>query len=695
MRKTVILSLIAANFLFADNSPNNVVVLDTVAVESISAENDELGYVIYEKPSVNRTGITLKDTPYTIDSINIQKNKNYGTNDLASILEGVAGVDTSYDMRGEGVKVRGFSVDSADIYLDGIRASGQIRRSTANIERVEVLKGPASVLYGRTSGGGVINMVSKKANFTPRTAIGTKFGSWDRAGLSLDTNNIINDNWAFRINSDYEKGGSFRDGIKYKNKMVSPSLAYISDNGEINWSLQYTYDNAWRVPDRNPSKEFYDDLGISYSKGFSRQGDYVEDELHFLKSTLKYDFNPDWSLEWALGHRGQSQKFDHYYNLRKKDANYIQSYYWQDTANETLQNSFVLKGKFDVGQIPNRLTLGYDYADEKRKPKLATTPEGFNPTINPLQNRPFKRDDFQLRHTADNSHKGESHSIFIYNLAELTQNFKVGFGGRFDWYEFATNDKLKAKKNSYNDSQFSPQIGVIYTVFDDHNLYASYSKSFSPYGGRGMISIPTDQNPNTFSEPEYNRQYETGLKSDWMDGLIVTTLAFYQNEHYNIRYRPDAEAKPDYWAVRGKEMAKGVDFSAIGMINDDWYLKGSLGYMDTKIAQDKTNPKLEGKKLRGTSAVQGSIFARYAPNGKWFVETGVIHNSKTNDYDTKTFKNKNLNGWTRVDAMAGYRFNKNLNLTLSVNNITDEKYWKSSSMPGAKRSFFTRINYEF
>ena len=140
--------------------------------------------------------MAVKDVPQTIETINVQKNKLYGTNDLSSIVEGNAGIDATYDMRGESINIRGFSADASDIYLDGIRSSGQVRRSTANVERVEVLKGPASVLFGRSRGGGVINLVSKKANFAQRNSVNVRGGSWDRMGISLDSNQVLNPNTA-------------------------------------------------------------------------------------------------------------------------------------------------------------------------------------------------------------------------------------------------------------------------------------------------------------------------------------------------------------------------------------------------------------------------------------------------------------------------------------------------------------------
>lgn len=205
--------------------------------------------------------------------------------------------------------------------------------------------------------------------------------------------------------------------------------------------------------------------------------------------------------------------------------------------------------------------------------------------------------------------------------------------------------------------------------------------------------------PATFSEPEYNEQYEIGIKSDWLDERLITTLSFFQNEHNNIRYKPDPQNEPFLWAVRGKERSRGVDFTILGKIYDAWYLRGSLGVMEAKIINDKQNPELVGQRLRNTSEVQGNLFLRYAPNQTWFAEAGITHVGKRYNYShssrTKTVTPENLDAFTRIDLMGGYKFSDNLSTTLSIYNLTDEKYWRSNSMPGNGRSFLVKFNYEF
>lgn len=157
-------------------------VLPTIKIEAMSELDPIKSYIDYDEANVTRNGLKKKDIPQTIDTIDVQKYKIYGANDLSIMLQGTPGVSTSYDTRGDGIYLRGFAADAGDIYRDSVRESGQLRRSTANVERIEILKGPASVLYGRSQGGGVINMVTKFANFDSKSTLGLYTGSYNNVG---------------------------------------------------------------------------------------------------------------------------------------------------------------------------------------------------------------------------------------------------------------------------------------------------------------------------------------------------------------------------------------------------------------------------------------------------------------------------------------------------------------------------------
>lgn len=671
--------------------------LPTLVAEAQSEQAQTQGYTLYEEPSIVRTGATAKETPQTIETLNIQKNKNYGTNDLSSIVEGNAGIDAAYDMRGESIFIRGFAADASDIYRDGVRSSGQVRRSTANVERVEILKGPASVLYGRSGGGGVINLVSKKANFTPRTSVNLRTGSWDRVGGSFDSNQVINDNWAVRLTTDYEKGNNQRSTVEYKNKMISPSVLYQADDGKWSWEGQYTYDNAWRVPDRNPNWIQYDKMGIDYDVGFAHDGDEVRDVLHFARSNLHYELSPNWAMDWTLGYRQASQDFDHTYagTFDEKTKKLSQNYAWQETNNKTLSNSLLFKGTATTGKLDHQITAGYDFSKEDRTPKLFFKSNYF--AIDPYDPASWPINTHHLENaTTDKHYKATNHGIFVQDLISVTPDLKVSLGGRYDRFKFSGKNLLKDTENSYSKGVFSPNAGIVWNFLPDHTAYASYSKSFAPYGGSGYLNINPDEDPNTFNtDPQHNRQYEIGVKSDWLDGRLSTTAALYEVSHYNTRYHPDRN-NPYRWEVRGKDRSRGIDLSMIGQIKDDWYVRGSLGLMSAKILENKQNPDQEGRHLRNTSKMQGNFFVRYVPNPTWYGEVGVTHSGKRYGNPNQNDKERiDLPGFTRFDALLGYQYNKQISGTFAIQNLFNKKYWRSDSKQGDERSFMAKINYEF
>lgn len=675
-------------------------VLPTVQVNASQYDPDDV------RPegvtTATRTYMAPRDIPQTIDTLEVNKYKSYGINDLATMLDGVPGVNTSYDMRGEGVMIRGFQADAGDIYRDGVRESGQVRRSTANVERIEILKGPASVLYGRSAGGGVINLISKQARFDAKSSVTLRGGSWDNAGGTIDINQVLNPNVVVRLTADREQAHSFRNGIRNKNEMVSPSILVDNRKG-LRWLGQYTYDNVWRVPDRSPA---YDQLpaGVSIRQGFAQPGDYVEDRLRVWRSDLSYDFNPAWSLRWVASRREADQDFDHYYlgtycNTQGRTSTGAscsyrgqvrQSYAWQQTANKTTAHTVDLTGRFDLAGMRHELLAGAEYSEEERAPRLFSTASSngyvdpFNPVLNaqrPAQGAP----------TQHNLHVGKGHAFYVQDLVHLAEQWKLLLGARYDSYTFESTNRINGFQRDTDGSSVSPRVGLVWQPVREHSVYASWNKSFSPYGGRGILSVDTSATAVLDEAPQHSRQIEVGIKSDWLDGMLSTQLAAYELEHYNIRYRPEPEIDPYRFAVRGKERSRGVEFSAAGRLAPSWYVRGGVGAMSAKVAGDLSAPANEGKYLPNTAKRNGNLFVRYAPAGAWYGELGVTYTAQryTNAANTAI-----VPGYTRWDAMLGWRAAPWTG-TFAVSNLFDKEYWRSNAMPGTPRSFLVSGNYQF
>lgn len=696
------------------NKSNTAAVLPTLKIEAMSELDPIKSYVDYDQANVTRNGLKKKDIPQTIDTIDVQKYKIYGSNDLSVMLQGTPGVSTSYDTRGDGITLRGFSADSGDIYRDGIRESGQVRRSTSNIERIEILKGPASVLYGRSAGGGVINMVSKYANFDSKSSVGTYVGSYDNYGATADINQVINDNWAVRLTGEYGEADSFRSGIDSKIEMISPSFTYKNDDETLTWTTQYTYDKLNRTPDRGPS---YSNLpaGVSIKTGFAQDGDFIEDELQVIRTDVKYQYAPNWNFHWALSYRQAYQNFDNFFGGTYCNNNltleatpkactwngYIrQSYAWQETMNKTITNTFDISGSFKTGAIEHQLLVGADVSREDRSPKLGNYSSGtgvpryygfINP-YNPADQYNTLPSSERLPVTSDNHHVGESMGFFAQDLISLTPKLKMMLGMRYDQYNFKSTNHIQNLSKQYDDTTFSPNIGFVWQPSEQHSFYTSYNKSFAPYGGRGNISVDVNTDPKYYdAEPQYNEQYEIGVKSDWLDQRLNTQLSVYDIRKKNIRYQPDSKEQPFLWSVGGEHQAKGLEFSFIGRVLDNVFVRGGYGYTDTEVKKDKEKPENVGNALANAFKNTGNLFVRYLPTEKLYGEVGVTY---VGSYYTNINNLNKMDGFNRVDAAIGYSADP-WNVTLAVSNLTNKEYWRSDSMPGTPRSFLMRLNYQF
>ncbi|EPN2811089.1 TonB-dependent receptor, partial [Acinetobacter baumannii] len=520
--------------------------MPTIKIEAMSELDPIKSYIDYDKANVTRNGLDKKDIPQTVDTIDVQKYKIYGSNDLSVMLQGTPGVSTSYDMRGDGITIRGFGADTGDIYRDGIRESGQVRRSTANIERIEILKGPASVLYGRSAGGGVVNMVSKFANFDSKSSVGAYAGSYDNYGTTADINQVLNDNLAVRLTGEYGEAGSFRSGIENKIEMFSPSFTYKNDDGKLTWTTQYTYDKLNRVPDRGPTRDNLP-AGTSIKMGFAQDGDYVDDILQVVRTDVNYEYAPDWNFHWAASYRQAEQNFDHFYfgnycGLDGKNSKneactkkgYIdQIYYWQQTSNKTTTNTFDIKGKFKTGQLEHQIMVGTDWTYEQREPRLANKTQNGSAIygyVNPITGeREYSRGNGPLKISQHNYNEGTTYGVFIQDLIGLNDQLKLMMGLRYDYFDFSTTNKIKNEHRNVKDSTFSPNVGLVWQPVPEHSFYTSYSKSFAPFGGQMGVNQVTGSTDvaKMDKEPQYNEQYEVGVKSEWFDNRLNTQFSVF------------------------------------------------------------------------------------------------------------------------------------------------------------------------
>jgi len=676
-----------------DASPIQLDALEVVA--DVLDRDDSRQKVV---STATKMAMEARDVPQTVNTLEMSKYKVYGLNDLSVLLDGTPGVDTSYDMRSDGITIRGFAADSNDVYRDGVRNAGQIRRGTANVERIEIVKGPASVLYGRGLGGGVVNLISKQARFDAVSSIGVRGGSWENRGTTVDVNQVVTNNIVIRLTTDFEQSDSFRRGISNRNRMFSPSILIDNKQG-LSWLAQYTYDKVWRRPDRAPAFDALPD-GVSSRTAYAHPDDFVEDIAESIRSELNYAFNSSWSVKWTAAWNESAQDFDHLYAGRYNPTTGKMTFTraWQETSNTNFINTIDINGYFNTGPVSHTLLFGVEAAREKRLPNLATSGASSDPgLLYPWEIDPYDpvfiepktpRGDAKT----SNRHRATSEALYIQDLMSLGEQWKVLVGGRFDRFHFRSHNLITDKQRGYRGDTFSPRVGVIWQPSGSQSLYASYSKNFAPYGGRGLMSVSVDDTAVYDADPQYSRQYEVGIKSEWLSERLSSQLSVYELELYNIRYRPDPDNEPFLWAVRGSERSRGAELSLTGKILEGGlYVRSGVGLQEAKIIEDKSTPANEGRHKRGIARKTGNLFLRYAPKGPLYAEIGVTYKGPIYNDLANTSQRS---GYTRWDASVGWRVMP-WTVTLAVTNLTGKDYWRSSSMPGAPRSFLLSANYVF
>lgn len=648
---------------------------------------------VKEVSTATRTSTPVRYVPQAIDTVKTANVLDYGSNTLGKALEGIPNVSSGADTRFDSVRIRGFDA-SNDFYLDGVRDDSQYIRDLNNIERVEVLKGPAAVLYGRGSQGGIVNRVSKAPEHGRRSSIEAQGGSQDLRSLYADLSADPSDTISLRLNLGNEDSNSFRDGIDGSRQLFAPSMSWQL-TPDLNWLVQYEYSRYNRTPDRGIPGVNGRPADVSRSTTYGdTQRDYIDDRAQSLRSRLNYQLNEAWQLRHTLGLFKLDSEFDNTYATGYNASNNtVTRQRWQQDLNtRNLFNNLEAEGDFNTLGLEHKLLVGLEFGSQRRDPTLYTAPTGTVPSLdvgNPNRNLQHNG---PLLVSSNNHTVVESRGLYLQDQVRLNDQWQILAGVRFDQFEVETTNKIKGISEPQDSNTTSPRLGVVYTPWRDHSFYASWSKTFSPVGG-GLIGITPGAPGNTNDTgPEMTRQKEIGVKSDWLDQRLTTTLAVYELELYNRRTR-DAN-NPEIIVLTGLQRSRGIELTATGNIVGNWYVRGGIGLQDATIVKDNNNQ--EGNRINDVAKRNASLFVTWKPELGWYAETGLtLVGDRYADNQNTTV----MPGYGRWVALAGYRTH-DWDVRAALNNIADKTYYSSATsaaqiQPGDPRSLVVTSTYRF
>lgn len=641
-----------------------------------------------EVATATRTNTPAKLVPQAIDSVKASELTAFGQPTLSEALTGIPGVNASGDTRFDGVNIRGFSA-SNDFYLDGFRDDMQYTRDLGNTERVEVLKGPAAVLYGRGSTGGIVNRVSKKPQKGLESSVSAQVGSFDSRRLAADLNGEAGEQVQVRLNLAQEDKDSFRNGVTSKRTLLAPSVNW-EINDKLNWLLQYERNEHDRTPDRGipgvngrPA-----DVPKEYVYSDTRR-DFIDDVAQSTRSRLTWDINDQWQLRQQLGYTSLDSQFDNTYVTSVKGDQVTRSRWQQDLKANSLISNTEAEGQLQTGPVEHRLLVGFEQNWQERTPKLYQNATAI-PAGNLYDPGSLPTYDGAMKLSSDANHKVRGYGLYVQDQLSLG-DWHLLAGLRRDDFTVTSRRNDLNKEETLSVTSLSPRLGLVWNPIEEHAFYASYSKTFTPVGGELIGITPGDKNNNL--DPQHTRLYEGGVKSDWLDGRLATTLSLYRLEMYNKRSKDPLD--PTKVILTGLQRTEGIELSARAQLTDELYLRGGIAIQDAE--QVKADADLQGKRPMNVSRQNGELFAGYQ-SGKqgWFGETGV---TAVGDRFADNANTTTLPGYARFDARAGYRWQQ-WEAQLSVENLTDHDYFVSATsasqiMPGTPRQLHLSAAYRF
>ena len=669
--------------------------INTIAVEgeTESAYGPVAGYKASRSATATRTDMPIINTPAAIQVIPRRVIEDQDATQLIDVVRNISSVQyaPTAGNRADIFLIRGFTAQriARDDFLSAPSSGDAGRLGLTNVERVEVLKGPASVLYGLANPGGLINIVTKRPQAKPHYNVTARAGSFDFYKSDIDFNQPLTKDGRLlaRLNASYQNSDSFRDRfIKSERTHIAPSLRWLATaRTTIDLDLEYYKQN--RPFDRGVIAVGGKALALPRRRFLGEPGDRTTPTELRLQTTIDHRLHENWSLRALARFSDSNSKATQSFprglaaNGRTLKRRFFS--FDQDYQNYALQAN--LTGKLETGPLRHQLLIGMDsnftrFESKKNYRANLAAIDIFNPVYGATPKK------FVLR-TRDR--KTDFYGTYLQDTIAFGRHWKLLLGGRYDKVK-TQFDRNAVRVTDKWDRHFSPRAGLVYQPVKDLSLYASYTTSFLPplWGAR------FDGKP---LKPEEGRQFEAGVKRDWFGGRLSTTLAAYHLTRSNVLTRDPRN--PGFSIEVGEQRSRGVEFDIAGEPAPGWRVIGSLAYMDAEVTRDNRLPV--GNRLIGTPEWSGSFWAVYAfqdrPLSGLEIGGGVFAMSNRK----ADFANKvEAGGHERVDLLARYKVNGTVSLTLKVNNLFNEHYVQGMQdqkriQPGAPRSVFGTLQMRF
>jgi iron complex outermembrane receptor protein len=591
-------------------------------IEIIVTDEAEDNYYVPDASTATRTNTPLRDIPQSVQIIPQQVIEDRQAISLEEIATNSSGVIFSGNNFGRGadIAIRGFNRSA--ILRDGFRVYNRAAQGIpeiANLERVEIVKGPSSVVFGESEPGGLINLVSKQPLSEPFYNLQLQLGNDSFVRLPFDLSGPLTEdaNLNYRLNTLYQYEESFRDFDNgFERFFVAPTLAWqISDNTDLSFNLEYTHET--RPVDSGTASIDGEPADIPRERILNNPSDEAEREFINTGYTFEHRFNEDWKIRNAF--RYISNNYDSNDDtlavpfLINENTGIITRTFVQE---ERAEDSFTLytnvEGNFATGKIKHNLLFGIDLNHSQTDlstrfdpfPLNSSNPnltfiDIFNPDYDAFLSPDPEAIDFFNNDDVTNDRLG----IYLQDKIDLLDNLILLAGLRYDTFDQTTTNNLNNTEVSQDSDAFTPRIGIVYQPIEAISLYSNYSESFNP-----QPFLYNRSADGSLLEPESGKGFEVGVKAEIVTNRLAANAAYFNITRENVatedRFNPFAAV------VVGEQQSQGVELDLTGEIQPGWNIIASYAYIDSEITEDN-NPDLIGNRFPNIPENSASLWTTY------------------------------------------------------------------------------------
>ncbi|MGV2454008.1 TonB-dependent receptor [Acinetobacter seifertii] len=696
----------------------------------------------------------LLDTPKSVSILSQKLIKDSNSNTLLEALRYEPGITLG---AGEGGTpftdmpyIRGYSAQSS-VYVDGVRNSTSQNRDMFAIEQVEVIKGSSSALGGGGSVGGSINLIPKVAHEGNVYQGSVQGGTDNYRHIQLDANKDFGNGVAGRVvvmGHENEKAGS-NNGAEYARAGIASSLAFGLDTA-TRGTLSYYYLRSNDEPDAGIPFLPVGGKPIDVKQGTYygwKARDFDKRENHIGTFKLEQDLADDLTLSNTMSYT--KSKSDYIYtNADDSKGNVTQNGTISRRAlsrivdTDGYSDQLALKGKFNTGALKHSFNTGAEWSYQQSNQGVYTFTDASGttstvhntscPVSNALSNgwctsvnNPMNGAFTDTLGTIKNQYTTRSRTVSLYALdsIEFNPQWLLNLGVRWDKFEterkynkniyktvggtngnYSNDISIAAGQKFENDSDyFSYQAGLVYKPTENGSIYASFATSANPVGvdqGDGADALSTSSQQANDLSPEKARTFEVGTKWDLFNNRANLTAAIFRTEKQNTRIAIDANTTTN----AGESKVDGFEVGFNGKVTDKWEVSAGYSYLDSELTKAAYNAVAqEGKPLPFVAKNSATLWSTYRVLPKLTLGAGAEYRDKvfTNtNTGTTMLEDKYLPTYTIYNAMAKYDVNKNVNLQLNINNISDKRYFTSAhpahyAFEGNGRNAVLAINFKY